>query len=653
MNKKKTLLHFGRPWEMLAIAPCVAVILILLRLTGAFQLLEWAAIDWFFRLRPLELPDDRIVIVAITESDIQTAGQWPIPDRTIAQLLDRLKQQQPKAIGFDIYRDLSVGEGHQELIEIFKNTPNLIGVQLVGSDENGIEVNPPPLLHDRDRVAASNLILDNDGKVRRGLLFAETQNGDILPSIALNLALIYLEDRGIEPENATDNPEYLQLNQAVFERWRSNDGSYIKSDDRGYQIFLNYRKPKKPFLKVSMTDVLTNQVPDNFARDRIVLIGSTALSIQDYFITPYDSTLLGLPSRTSGVEIHANITSQILSAALDDRPLIKSWTEESENLWIFFWAAIGFSLASWQNYLPGKKFYYSIFQTTVTLFLSVTFLVGISFFIFLQGWWIPLVPALSSSIVSAIAAIGYIATVESKDREIIMNLFERNVTDKVAENIWENRYQILEDGQIHGQEITATVLFTDLKNFSSIAEGMEPRELMSWLNDYMKVMAQVVLEYNGIIDKFIGDSIMAVFGIPIPSKTAEGIARDARQAVRCALAMEKALQSLNEQWESQGKPSVLMRVGITTGTVVVGSLGSDRRQDYTVIGDTVNIASRLESFDKSIEGGICRILISEHTQKLLSDRFQTQFIGKVFLKGRKEPMQVYRVLREFHSRHKN
>jgi adenylate cyclase len=167
---------------------------------------------------------------------------------------------------------------------------------------------------------------------------------------------------------------------------------------------------------------------------------------------------------------------------------------------------------------------------------------------------------------------------------------------------------------------------------------------MCWLNEYMEAMSQLVLAHGGVVDKFIGDAVMAVFGVPIARTTEDAIANDAKAAVRCALEMGAALESLNCQWRLQGRPTVSMRVGIATGIVVTGSLGGIQRLDYTTIGDTVNIAARLESYDKSIDGGLCRILINEETYRYIQDCFITELIGRVQLKGREQLTPIYQVL---------
>jgi adenylate cyclase len=271
-----------------------------------------------------------------------------------------------------------------------------------------------------------------------------------------------------------------------------------------------------------------------------------------------------------------------------------------------------------------------------------------SYAAFVAGWWIPLVPPVMALSTSAIVLTGYIANLERRDRAAVMNLFGRYVTSTIAEAIWKDREQLFSQGRLKGRKMQVSVLFTDLKNFSTIAERTDPEVLMDWLNEYMEAMTQVVLAHGAVVDKFIGDAVMAIFGVPIARETEAEICTDARNAVRCAVGMAQALNRLNRKWELEGRPTLNMRVGICTGQVVTGSLGSQQRMDYTAIGDTVNIAARLESFDKTIEGGICRILISDSTYQFVAadlpgQRLNAQTIGSVPLKGREQTVEVYQV----------
>jgi adenylate cyclase len=287
---------------------------------------------------------------------------------------------------------------------------------------------------------------------------------------------------------------------------------------------------------------------------------------------------------------------------------------------------------------------YRPLQGTVVIMLTGVSLTVICYLAFLRGWWIPMIPPLLALVGSGIAITGYIANQERQERQTLMNLFGRHVTPKIADEIWRSRDELITQGQLIGQKMTATILFADIRDFSAIAESMEPDRLMFWLNEYMNTMADTVLSHDGIIDKFIGDAIMAGFGVPLARTHESEIAQDAILAVSCALEMAEKLRSLNQKWRLDGQPTVSMRIGIATGVVVTGSLGSSQRMDYTTLGDTVNIAARLESYDKSFAQGLCRILISDNTYHYIQDLFPTDLVGHVQLKGRQKSVDVYQVL---------
>jgi adenylate cyclase len=634
-------------------SPILAGLVMALRLTGSLQGVEWAVFDQFFRWRPLEPSDQRIVIVGIRESDLQTLG-FPIPDRFLAQALENLHRQQPRAIGLDIVRDMPVEPGHTALRRVFETMPELVSVNTVG-DSAREAIAPPPVLQKRGQVGFNNLLPDGDEKVRRAILFADDAAGNQVVSLGLKLAMIYLQPEGVMPSLPASDATAFQIGRTTLKRFRANDGSYIRTDDDGFQILLNFRGPADHFRSVSLQDVLQNRIPQNWARDRIVLIGTTASSGKDFFSTPYSGTLLHLngrkpitaPEQITGVEIHANVTSQLLSAALDGRSPIRIWAEPLEWLWVLFWSLVGAIASSLLRPFTGNSI-----QTLVLpagcLVVAGGCLVGICYAAFLGSWWVPLIPPLLALTGSATVLTAYIAHIEHVDRQLVMNLFERHVTPEIAETIWRDRAQILTRGQLPGRKLTATVLFADLRNFTPIAQHTDPETLMNWLNEYLEAMAQVVVAHDGVVDKFIGDSIMAVFGVPIPRTTTAEIAQDARQSVQCALVMGKRLELLNQQWQARGLPTVTMRVGISTGTVVAGSLGGFQKLDYTTIGDNVNVAARLEGYDKSFEksvgSGVCRILISEETYHHIQAHFATRFVASETLKGRDQLTRIYQVL---------
>ena len=377
----------------------VAATIIILRIAGLLQASELATLDQLMLLRPPELVDERVVIVKITESDIK---KWPITDIELAQLLKKIDRFKPRAIGLDIYRNLVQEPGHKELVNTAKSIPNLIGIQRI-KDEKSSGVAPPPFLK-KEQIGFNNFPLDTDGKVRRNLLYVYDQDGNPIPSFAIALAEVYLKAQGVEPQSAASNPNYLQLGKAVFSPFSENEGGYVGADEGGYQILGNFRSPDK-LLTVSMADVLANKVPANLLRDRIVIIGLQASSFGDLFYTPYSSKFFDAAEPFFGVQIHANFTSQIVSAALDGRPLIKVWSDFVEGLWILAWSYFGASL-SWKLRSPKKS--------TVSMLLAGSGLMGICYLGLLVGYWIPLIPPIMALFGSAITITSYIAHLEEE-----------------------------------------------------------------------------------------------------------------------------------------------------------------------------------------------------------------------------------------------
>jgi adenylate cyclase len=224
-----------------------------------------------------------------------------------------------------------------------------------------------------------------------------------------------------------------------------------------------------------------------------------------------------------------------------------------------------------------------------------------------------------------------------------------HVSPSLAELIWQQRDQFLSGGRPRSQKLVATILFADLKGFSPVAEELDPIKLTEWLNTYMDKMTQVVMEHSGVVDDYAGDGIKADFGTPLARKTEDEIRLDAENAVRCALCMGEEMQRINTFWKEQGLPTAGLRIGVHTGLVVAGNFGSSKRLKYTTIGNCVNIASRLESYDREhADAGLTkapfRILISEATKGYIGGQFVTRELGAVRFKGQKRDITVYSVL---------
>ncbi|MDZ8139268.1 MAG: CHASE2 domain-containing protein [Nostoc sp. DedQUE04] len=419
LGKRFVKLTFGlkqslsRGHRELITAASVAVCVLLLHSFGLLQSLELAALDQFFRLRPNEPPEDRITIVVIDETYINEVGSWPISDAKIVQLLQKLNVHKPRAIGLDIYRNLPVEPGNQELRNVYQSMPNLIGIELLSKNKN-FSV-PPPVGLNQNQVGFNNVLYDLDGKVRRSLLYWHVKS-EVHESFALKLALLYLKSKGITPAKAKSNPEYLQLGKAAFTRFEANDGAYVGADDRGYQILSNFPKPKCQsssgefcsFRQVSIRDVLADKVKANLIKDRIILVGSTAPSLQDSVFIPYSSSVMGIakPEPLPGIQLQAYFISQLISAAVDGRPLLKVWPDLVEYLWIFVWSYLG-AVTIWQiRHATRSLFCILICCFVLTLSAYLAF--------FLYGWWIPLIPSLVCFGTSAIWMTSHIAHMQGE-----------------------------------------------------------------------------------------------------------------------------------------------------------------------------------------------------------------------------------------------
>jgi adenylate cyclase len=250
--------------------------------------------------------------------------------------------------------------------------------------------------------------------------------------------------------------------------------------------------------------------------------------------------------------------------------------------------------------------------------------------------------------VAATFVTSFIAYLEQSEKGVMQTIFSKHVSSTVVDALWAQRDQFLDGGRLKPERVIATVLFTDLKGFSTTSEKMDPATLMQWMNEYMNDIARHVEEHGGMINKFIGDAIMAVFGVPVFHHREEDIDQDAINAVNCALAMRTELKRLNLHWQKNGLPTTAMRVGIYTGPLVAGSMGSAQRLEFTVLGDTVNTAARLESAGKDAasdpDTAECMILIGESTFQRLHGRYVTQRIGSMSLKGKADKIIVHSVI---------
>ncbi|MEB3220194.1 MAG: adenylate/guanylate cyclase domain-containing protein [Nostocales cyanobacterium 94392] len=618
----RLLKHKIWQWRSVLITPPSAtLIVLLLRFGGLLQMLELAAFDQLFILRSSESQDERIVIVDIDEESVRTLGkrqEYPFSDQMLAKILNNLKRHQPRAIGLDIYRDIRIGKGYDSLVKVFESTPNLVSVEKVAPSKDSSAVDPPLVLKKLDQVGANDLPIDGDGKIRRSFFYLSDQNDKQVFSFSFKLAYIYLNDMGIDVGLAGPKNELIKAGKVIFKPFASNDGGYVRVSDEGYQVLLNYRGDIDKFQRISILDVLENRVSSKSIRGRIVLIGSTATSLKDLFYTPYSSSLITVPTRMAGITIHANAISQILNAELENRPLIKTWNQELEWLWTFSWSLLG-AILVWLLRSSKLKII-----PPGSLFLAGFCLVSISYLAFLYGWWIPVVPPMLGLVGSAVGVTAYLAQNASKIRQT----FGRYLNDEVVANLLESP----EGLKLGGQRRNITIFTSDLRGFTATSERLPAEEVIKIINLYLKYMADIITDYQGTIDEFMGDGILVLFGAPTARVD------DATRAIACAVAMQLAMEPVNQKMQEMGLPKLEMGIGINTGEVVVGNIGSEKRTKYGIVGKQVNLTYRIESYTV---GG--QIFISESTLKQADPIVKIIGEREVKPKGVQQPITIYEV----------
>jgi adenylate cyclase len=377
-----------------------------IRFLGGFEGAELAAYDDFVRRRPAEPKDDRIVVVTISDDDIEALQQYPIHDGTLAQALETLDGYQPRAIGLDISRDIPHGlpAGRDRLTQVIKKGQSIVTGCLLSTETS--PGSPPAPGTPPESVAFAEFPIDFDKVVRRVKLVStpgryskrvrtnhvcnDAKADNEIPSLSFQVALMFLDAANIKPDSAASRE--IQFRQTVLRRIDPRFGGYAHADVEDYQMMLNYRGANRVFREISILDVLRQKVDPQLIRDRVVLIGNMSEVSKDEFNTPFIETKPG--SRTmTGVLVHAQATSQILGAVLDQRPLIHSWPEAGKILWIWGWALGAGTLA--------------FFNRRLILFLLGTIAVGAGLWgvcsglFLLQGLWIPFAPTLAAAMLTA------------------------------------------------------------------------------------------------------------------------------------------------------------------------------------------------------------------------------------------------------------
>lgn len=600
---------------------------------GVFEYLELYAYDKLLQHYHAVPETSSVTVIAITENDINKLNRWPLSDRALADILTQLTDYNASVIGIDIYRDTPVPPGHKKLERLLKQSPHIIAAMKY-SDTQSSGVSPPPALQGTEQYGFIDVLPDKDHFVRRGLLFLD--NGEALfYSFPLRIALLYLQTHGFVPDPYAT---YLQLGSTALVPFKTNDGGYVHADANGYQFLLDFCESPSHIPHYSLTQFQQGDIRLENFRDKIILIGVVAESVKDFYST---SCSRGAKhnKQISGVMMHAAIVDQFFRIAANQSTPLKSATDQQEMLWVLLWTLLGAFFSLRLN---------SFTQLTITWLAGLGLLSGITAILFTHGQWLIVVTPAVAWLISSILTTARKATLEKKMRSQLMSLFSKHVAPEIAEDIWRKHALFFAEGRPKPQQTTATVMFTDLQHFTALAETLEPAALFDWLNEYLTGMTPLVAKHNGIVIRFFGDAIFAGFGIPVPRTSTTAIRQDAINAINCALAMNNKLIQLNKQWKQQGLPVACMRIGLDTGQIATGSIGDKDRMEYTIHGDTVNTAARLEGFYKSAFKPDyfqrpCRILIGENMLNYINDQFLLEKISNVELRGKKNKTDIYQV----------
>ena len=590
-----------------------------LRFSGLSQTLDLLIHDLVDTQRTKDLGRDvPITLVEVRESDIKRHG-WPVDDGLFCQGFDELLTAGVSAIGFDVYRDRGVGMEADCLRDRFRTRSELVSIFNWAGDIAAVPGTPP------ERQAYNDLLIDEDGVVRRDLVHVSNQDE---ATVTFPLRLL---------EVANGDPSLRKRLEAdqVDDAWISeNSGIYTLEPEAafGMQRMLTLREPGS-FRAFSLTELLNGTIPEPALRDRIVLIGSTATSIKDLFEVPESRFRPGNAMlQMSGVEIHANRLADLIT--LNNADAWRGWVMPGWGNLILVLSFAGTGLLIGEGIRQIRQ--------SILLLSGLTLAAGGGFFLLLThqiwiGASLPLAGLLSMGGASWLRR----GAVSQRHTKEIQQLLGQATSPAVAEQLWEQRDTLISNGRFEGRQLPVTVLFSDTANFTSVSEGLGPAELMAWLNRGMAICVPAVTQRDGMVNKFTGDGMLAVFGVPLSQDPAE----DALAALEAAKEIQRGLTELNKALAAEGAPAMRLRIGMHSGMVLAGSMGSAERLEYAVIGDTVNCASRLESLDKSRHDGVLRVLVSGQTLTLLPgsirDSLDLNNWGLIQVKGRDEPLDVY------------
>lgn len=575
-------------------------LVLLVYLLGGFEFVELKARDAAFALRGARPPESPIVIVAIDdESFSETGMQWPWSRSSLAQLVDRLALGRPKVVALDLLL-YEAAPGDNVLADALARSGNVIlanNIVVVNDPGYHLEqLNQPVdlLMTSAAGTGLANFPRDADGYVRRVLAF-QVLNGQRYYHLAVTTAARYLG------ESLSSQPGIPVL----------VGGSAVPLVNQS--LLLDFQGPARTYKTISAYQVLNGDVKPEYFQDKIVLIGATAESLHDNYPTPFRGDLTPMP----GVEINANAIDTLLNA----RYLTQIGTPVGVIL-ILLASAVGFGLSR----IPRVGLALAVLGALMSAYIVL--------------WVIAFIAARIQLVLIAPEAVLFLALVapsmeraigEEAEKRRVRGIFERFVAPQVVDELVARGLT-----GAYGRRAELTILFSDVRNFTTLSEKLSPDQVVQILNEYLEAMAEVIFRHRGTIDKYEGDAIIAFWGAPAPDPD------HAAHAVHAALDMRIELERLRVRWSAGLIPQTIeIGIGVNSGDVFVGLIGSSKRVNYTVIGDNVNLAARLQDLTKECNWPI---LISDRTLALVGDEFEVKFFDTRQVRGKTDPVKIYKVL---------
>jgi adenylate cyclase len=596
------------------ITPLAFIILIcLLAYLGSFERWELNLYNTWFKVRGEINPGEDIIIIAIDEKSIEKIGPLAWPRSVHVQLLNNLREA--KVVVFDMLFDVPGESGPDtEFARAVKQNGHVVLASSFRYESEGGQwyqklLSPvKPLAAGCAGIGFINMPEDIDGVIRHTT--AVDTNTFKKPYPSLSLAAVLACD-GL-------NPNALSLSEPGV----LLAGSRSLPLESNNQMLINFWGGANTFKTISYSDVLAGNFSPQDFKDKIVLIGNTSPLVKDDFRTPFSSSNLVLSGKlpTPGVEVHASAIKTILDGVPFHRATAPA------NLAVLFFAGLFTAAAlTWRG--PWKG---------LALVIPIAAVLAVAVYLLWLKYHLWLNLAAPGTMIlllyTSMTLQDYIAS--EMERRRTRTMFGRYVSPAVMEELLKNP----DLASLGGQRREVTILFADIRGFTSYSENKQPEEVVARLNTYLDKMTGVIFNYGGTLDKYLGDGLMAVFGVPLP------LDHHANRAVSCAIEIQREVGILNKEWQSRGQQPLQTGIGINSGSVLVGNVGSHERMDYTVIGEDVNLASRLESLNKEYNSNI---IISGQTREMLvegeSSGIFLHDLGQAQVRGLAKPVQIYSV----------